>query len=122
RQVFQVAPEALRRLAQQRWPGNVRELRNVLERAVILATGPVLEPQNFDTEADAAEEAVPALGEDNCVRVEVGTTVGEAERLLILKTLASENNNKTRSAERLGISLKTLQNKLKEYASRAGGA
>jgi DNA-binding NtrC family response regulator len=49
----------------------------------------------------------------------VGTTVGEAERLLILKTLESTNNNKTRAAEVLGISLKTLHNKLKEYGSSA---
>jgi DNA-binding NtrC family response regulator len=49
------------------------------------------------------------------VKVEVGTTVDEAERLLIVKTLASTNNNKTRAAEILGISLKTLHNKLKEY-------
>ena len=122
RHVAQIAPEALRRLGQQRWPGNVRELRNVLERAVILTTGPVLEPQHLEMEPAPLPDAGPAQGEDNCVRVEVGTTVDEAERLLILKTLASENNNKTRSAERLGISLKTLQNKLKEYASRAGGA
>jgi DNA-binding NtrC family response regulator len=53
----------------------------------------------------------------------VGTTVGEAERLLILKTLESTNNNKTRAAEILGISLKTLHNKLKEYGgSGADGA
>jgi len=51
------------------------------------------------------------------IRVGVGTTVGEAERLLILKTLESTNNNKTRAADILGISLKTLHNKLKEYGS-----
>ncbi|MGO4209533.1 helix-turn-helix domain-containing protein [Terriglobus sp. YAF25] len=51
------------------------------------------------------------------VELEVGTTVDEAERQLILKTLESTNNNKTRAAEILGISSKTLQNKLKEYAS-----
>jgi DNA-binding NtrC family response regulator len=58
------------------------------------------------------------------IRVGVGTTVGEAERLLILKTLESTNNNKTRAAEILGISLKTLHNKLKEYGTSgpdAGG-
>jgi DNA-binding NtrC family response regulator len=55
----------------------------------------------------------------NSVRLGVGTTVGEAERLLIMKTLESTNNNKTRAAEILGISLKTLHNKLKEY-SHAG--
>jgi len=51
------------------------------------------------------------------IRVGVGTTVGEAERLLILKTLESTSNNKTRAAEILGISLKTLHNKLKEYGN-----
>jgi DNA-binding NtrC family response regulator len=52
----------------------------------------------------------------------VGTTVGEAEKMLILKTLAANNNNKTRAAEVLGISLKTLHNKLKEYGSASAVA
>ncbi|HEV2696804.1 MAG TPA: helix-turn-helix domain-containing protein, partial [Terriglobales bacterium] len=62
----------------------------------------------------------PSLDDADSIRVGVGTTVGEAERLLILKTLESTNNNKTRAAEVLGISLKTLHNKLKEYGSSAG--
>ncbi len=53
----------------------------------------------------------------NAIQVEVGATVDEGERRLILKTLESTNNNKTRAAEILGISLKTLHNKLKDYAS-----
>jgi DNA-binding NtrC family response regulator len=65
-------------------------------------------------------EAPPRVGggggSDTAVHVEVGTTVEEAERQLILKTLDSTHNNKTRAAEILGISTKTLQNKLKEYA------
>jgi len=61
--------------------------------------------------------SVPDTG--NVVRVEVGTTVDEAEKQLILRTLASTSNNKTRAAEILGISSKTLQNKLKEYAADA---
>jgi DNA-binding NtrC family response regulator len=59
------------------------------------------------------------LDESNSVRVEVGTTVDEAERQLILKTLHSTHNNKTKAAEILGISSKTLQNKLKEYSTTA---
>jgi DNA-binding NtrC family response regulator len=51
------------------------------------------------------------------IRLEVGTTVSDAEKMLILKTLAASNNNKTRAAEILGISLKTLHNKLKEYGN-----
>ena len=54
------------------------------------------------------------------MRVEVGTTVDEAERQLILKTLQSTHNNKTRAAEILGITTKTLQNKLKEYSNASG--
>jgi DNA-binding NtrC family response regulator len=57
----------------------------------------------------------PVVNDPDAVHLGVGTTVGEAEKLLILKTLQATNNNKTRSAEILGISLKTLHNKLKEY-------
>jgi DNA-binding NtrC family response regulator len=59
--------------------------------------------------------------EANAIRLGVGTTVGEAERLLILKTLEATHNNKTRAADILGISLKTLHNKLKEYGAQADG-
>ena len=61
------------------------------------------------------------MQEANAVRLGVGTTVDEAERLLILKTLEATNNNKTRAAEILGISLKTLHNKLKEYGTQGAG-
>ena len=69
----------------------------------------------------AAWGKVPASDGEG-IRLEVGTTVGEAEKMLILKTLAANNNNKTRAAEVLGISLKTLHNKLKEYGSASGMA
>jgi DNA-binding NtrC family response regulator len=59
------------------------------------------------------------VDDPDAVRLAVGTTVEEAEKLLIVKTLESTNNNKTRAAEILGISLKTLHNKLKEYGSAA---
>jgi DNA-binding NtrC family response regulator len=54
---------------------------------------------------------------ENAIRIEIGSTIDYAERILILKTLESHGNNKTRAAETLGISLKTLHNKLKEYGS-----
>jgi DNA-binding NtrC family response regulator len=65
------------------------------------------------------EDGHGRLDESNSVRVEVGTTVDEAERQLILKTLVATHNNKTKAAEILGISSKTLQNKLKEYSNAA---
>ncbi|MGH9475159.1 MAG: sigma-54-dependent transcriptional regulator [Terriglobales bacterium] len=116
RSVREVAPEVMRRFGAYAWPGNVRELRNTLERAVIVAEGGVLEARHLADDFGAAQPLEAAAGE--CVRVPVGATVDEGERLLILNTLAREGNNKTRAAERLGISLKTLQNKLKEYTAK----
>jgi DNA-binding NtrC family response regulator len=118
------------------WPGNVRELRNTIERATIMAASGLIGlehlPANFGESgfAPAIGRNAPAAEgqsktvqsrqfDDNAVHVEVGTTVDEAERQLILKTLLSTHNNKTRAAEILGITPKTLQNKLKEYASSA---
>ena len=98
------------------WPGNVRELRNTLERAVIVCDGALVETKHLPPGFGQVVPRAP-VQEANAVRLGVGTTVDEAERLLILKTLEATNNNKTRAAEILGISLKTLHNKLKEYGS-----
>ena len=102
------------------WPGNVRELRNTLERAVIVCEAAVIETKHLPPGFGQVMPR-PPVQEPNAVRLGVGTTVGEAERLLILKTLEATNNNKTRAAEILGISLKTLHNKLKEYGPNANG-
>jgi DNA-binding NtrC family response regulator len=116
RRVATVSEAVLNALRNYSWPGNVRELRNTLERAVIVCEGAVIETKHLPP---GFGHAPVRLSEDDAdsIRVGVGTTVGEAERLLILKTLDSTNNNKTRAAEILGISLKTLHNKLKEYGS-----
>jgi DNA-binding NtrC family response regulator len=98
------------------WPGNVRELRNTLERAVIVCDGAVVETKHL-TPGFGQVTTRPSTDDPDAIRLGVGTTVGEAEKMLILKTLESTNNNKTRAAEILGISLKTLHNKLKEYGS-----
>lgn len=100
------------------WPGNVRELRNTLERAVIVCDSNLIEPRHLPPGFGQVILRAP-VQEANAVRLGVGTTVDEAERLLIMKTLEATNNNKTRAAEILGISLKTLHNKLKEYGSQA---
>ena len=98
------------------WPGNVREMRNTMERAVIVCDGPLIEPRHLPPNfGNAGIRTVASDGEG--IRLEVGTTVSDAEKMLILKTLAASNNNKTRAAEILGISLKTLHNKLKEYGN-----
>ena len=123
--------EVLEALDRHDWPGNVRELRNVLERAVILAGEGPIElrhlPDFLRDRAPAAPASPPAPAapteEPGVVRFPVGTTVEEAERTLILRTLEHTRNNKTRAAAVLGISLKTLHNKLKEYGvGQASGA
>jgi transcriptional regulator with PAS, ATPase and Fis domain len=114
RGVDEGALAVLRRYA---WPGNVRELRNVLERAVIVCPGDLIGLAHLPSPpAPAAVAAEPAADEGaEDVRLRVGTTVDEGERRLILRTLAYTGNNKTRAAEILGISLKTLHNKLNRY-------
>ena len=120
REVKGVDGDMLTRLMAHDWPGNVRELRNTIERAVILCGEGYMEtrhlPPAFGQRFLRADVAANNYN-DSGVHVEIGSTVDEAERMLILKTLESTRNNKTRAAEILGISLKTLHNKLKEYGS-----
>jgi len=116
RRIATVSEAVLNAFRNYTWPGNVRELRNTLERAVIVCEGPVIETKHLPPGFGHAPVRV-SVDDADSIRVGVGTTVGEAERLLILKTLESTNNNKTKAAEILGISLKTLHNKLKEYGS-----
>jgi DNA-binding NtrC family response regulator len=118
RRVAAVSEAVLNAFRNYSWPGNVRELRNTLERAVIVCEGPVIETKHLPPGFGHAPVRASADDADS-IRVGVGTTVGEAERQLIVKTLESTNNNKTRAAEVLGISLKTLHNKLKEYGNAA---
>jgi DNA-binding NtrC family response regulator len=106
--------QAMRLLEHYMWPGNVRELRNVIERATILAPGPFIEskhlPPILNDERPTQHQPQVALAP--------GTTVEEAERRLILMTLEHTRDNKTRAAEILGISLKTLHNKLNKLRLR----
>jgi DNA-binding NtrC family response regulator len=102
-----VDQEAMYILERYPWPGNIRELRNVIERATILAESEFIEPRHLPpTLISRGEASLPTL------TISPGTTVDEAERRLILLTLDHTRNNKTRAAEILGISLKTLHNKL----------
>jgi DNA-binding NtrC family response regulator len=102
-----VDQEAMQVLEQYPWPGNIRELRNVIERATILADTEFIETRHLPPLlVTRGEETLPTM------TLTPGTTVDEAERRLILLTLDHTRNNKTRAAEILGISLKTLHNKL----------
>jgi DNA-binding NtrC family response regulator len=116
-----LSDELLDRLNRYDWPGNVRELRNTIERAVILSSDGELGVEHLPTGFGHAPAQVFTQGgghssSHQSVVLAVGTTVDEAERQLIIRTLESTGGNKTRAAEVLQISLKTLHNKLKEYA------
>ena len=111
RAVKSLSSAAFEALQRYTWPGNVRELRNVLERAVVTCPGEILGKENLGL--DFGRPVAPGANDDR--RLRPGMTVAEAERRLIHETLAFTENNKTRAAELLGISLKTLHNKLKEY-------
>ena len=121
RKVTAVSEAVLNQFNNYAWPGNVRELRNTMERGVIVCDGSLLDQRHLPPNFGSVGVRVPAI-EGEGIRLEVGTTVGEAEKMLILKTLAANNNNKTRAAEVLGISLKTLHNKLKEYGNASAVA
>jgi DNA-binding NtrC family response regulator len=116
RRVSGVAASMLDRMMAYDWPGNARELRNTIERAVILCPdGAPLDAGHLPPGFGNAQSAASQTFDDSVVAVRIGSTVNDAERLLILRTLEATGQNKTRAAEILGVSLKTLHNKLKEY-------
>jgi len=119
RKVSGIAPSMLDRLLAYDWPGNARELRNTIERAVVLCSdGSPLDVGHLPPGFGKNQIPAALASDASLVPLRVGTTVGEAERLLIMRTLEATGQNKTRAAEILGVSLKTLHNKLKEYRVR----
>ena len=139
-QAKQFTAAALDRLLQYHWPGNVRELRNAVQRAYVMAAGEVIDAQWLPqpspavqtAAADATARGMPLPAgsaarrlptasdeafEKESITLPIGTTLASAERTLILATLRHHHHQKERTAAALGISLKTLYNRLKEYAA-----
>ena len=105
-----LSKESMRVLNNHRWKGNVRELENAMERAVLIGNSDVVLPEHLILGAEAgAMVSRPASG------INIGTTVRQMEKELIVETLREVNENRTRAAELLGISIRTLRNKLREY-------
>ena len=133
-----MSDQARRFLLSHNYPGNVRELENMVERAVVLADGPRLELEDFfiDPEKMPDPEQLPPLpdapssgldgaavsGPDSLMNfpLPAGTTLAEVERFMIYKTLREVDSNRTHAAAQLGISIRTLRNKLKEYREKYG--
>jgi two-component system, response regulator FlrC len=118
-----LSAEARRQLTLNRWPGNVRELENTIHRAVLLASGDeigaeaILSPDGARLDArQPPAVAHAALAAEQVTRALVGRTVADVERDLILETLKHCLGNRTHAANILGISIRTLRNKLNEYA------
>jgi DNA-binding NtrC family response regulator len=107
-----LSTEALEALNRYGWPGNVRELKNTIERAVVLCTGNKIELK------DLPKRIIDVNGSSVEISMKIGTKIADMERELILKTLEFVHNNKTRAAQTLGISLKTLHNKLNQYKAK----
>lgn len=107
--VASFSDEALERLVRHPWPGNVRELENVVERAVVLAEGAVVEaahlPPNLSATGGAGAPQIP------------GATMAEIEKYAILKTLEAQGGSTSRAADVLGISVRKVQYKLLEYGA-----
>src|SRR5688572_22706983 len=105
-----VSPEVGRRFQQYRWPGNVRELRNTLESMMVLAEGDTLTERDLpDRIAESAPQTASAK------EIPTGMTMEELERLAIMRALDQYGGNRTHAANRLGISVRTLQRKLRQY-------
>ncbi|MED5619008.1 sigma-54-dependent transcriptional regulator [Ideonella sp. BN130291] len=108
------AQRAVDKLKQYRWPGNVRELRNVVQRIYLMEEGHEIGDEWLQFEAPKASS-----GDGATITVRVGTPLAEVERTLILATLQRFGNHKEKTAAALGVSLKTLYNRLKEYSQES---
>jgi two-component system response regulator AtoC len=107
------SPSALKRLAEYRWPGNVRELRNVLQRAYVMTAGSEISDKWLPR--DPMVEPIAIHGASTSIEIDIGTPLATVERQVILATLEHFGHHKERTAAALGVSLKTLYNRLKEY-------
>jgi DNA-binding NtrC family response regulator len=115
RMVRFASPAVLDAFQSYDWPGNVRELRNIIERAVIICSGEQIERHHV---APYPLDQRKRTRNEDTISIPVGTPIEEVERQLILRTLKKTENNKTRAAELLDISLKTLHNKLRLYREK----
>ena len=110
-----IEPRAMKALEDYDWPGNVRQLRNVIEKMVVLASGPKLTVDDIPEEIKSASTPNAAAAEPMPTAQVDGETLADAEKRQIMAALSAAGNNKSKAAEALGISRRTLHRKLKEW-------
>ena len=111
RETVKILPEALDLMIRYDWPGNIRELENTIERGVIITRSEYLTPDELPPNLRKIAESKTHDGSET----PVGSTIKEMEKEFIARTLTSADGNRTRTAKILGITRKTLQNKIREY-------
>lgn len=112
-----LTPEATKKLLAYDWPGNIREIANIIERAVVMDSKPEITPEHLFIGSDPILRNSSALVEmaNPNATLPQGMTLEELEKRLIIETLQAQRNNRTKTAEVLGISVRTLRNKINEY-------
>ena len=117
-----ITPETLNTLAAYDWPGNVRELRNAIEKMVILARGSRLTPRDIPAAIRDAVGRVPAASRARGSIQASANSLDESERMMIFAALDKHGGNRTKAADQLGISRRTLHRKLNKYREDDAGA
>jgi len=112
REPKEVSREAMRLLRLYAWPGNIRQLRNLMERMVVTVPDRILQPEHLPEDIQASKEDLRTM------MVTLGSSLEDIEREVIRRTLAEVTNHREKAARMLGISLRTLQYKIKEYGIR----
>ena len=108
--------ECLEALKNRKWRGNIRQLRNVIERALVVTRGPLLSIEDLPPEPAAGADSAPSF------EVRLGSSIEQVEKDLIVRTIDLTDGNKAKAAEILGISLKTLYNRIEKYQSESRSA
>ncbi|AQS84032.1 sigma-54-dependent Fis family transcriptional regulator [Acetobacter aceti] len=109
-----ISENALEKLKKYKWPGNVRELENMVHRAVVVSSGDIIDVDCFDL----PEAVLQKQSQENSLASWVGSRMDEVEQALIIETLAHTDGNRTQAASILGISIRALRNKLREYTGQ----
>ena len=115
KKITAIEPKARAALYAYDWPGNIRQLRNCLESAVVMSSDDTIRLSDLPEPVREAEQ-------NSSIRIQIGTPLAEAERHIIMETLAAYNGNKSKTADILGIGRKTLHRKLDEFAAHATDA